>query len=465
MPGTDTDREPRVRKLTLKAKAMFEEHSAKLRQESEQVWERIEDLMLALPTCNSVQGLRQLDKDINMNFKAFCQRSEVYKEYLSRTRTEESQKMLNDHSEFFNRCSGTMRKITSEIHMKKMDVIEQLSDVSKSTAGSSASHKRAKAEAEKVRLEFMKRESELLKLKAEIEANLNVMKQERRVAAVEKEASVREQGEQDIDLPSVAIDKHEHVQRYVQNLSVYEHQTANTTNLPAYQPDAFVMSQSAPLAFQPAPDPAPITSFPAGMSNQPFQHQPTLSCYRNSLPQQQQQGPPNMNPINTAMSDITKFMLRKDFLLTRFSHFDDNPESFASWRASFQSITQELDVSAFEEMDLLVKWLGPESSKFARSLRAANAHDLTAGVQRIWERLDARYGRPEMVEHSLKKKLNLFPNLTNKDNQKLYDLLDILTEIESALVNPLYTTLLSYFNSSSGVAPIVSKRPYALQEK
>ena len=109
--------------------------------------------------------------------------------------------------------------------------------------------------------------------------------------------------------------------------------------------------------------------------------------------------------------------------------------------------------------------LGPDSSKFARSLRAANAHDPTAGVQRIWERLDARYGRPEMVEHSLKKKLNLFPNLTNKDNQKLYDLLDILTEIESALVNPLYTTLLSYFNSSSGVAPIVSKRPYALQEK
>jgi hypothetical protein len=33
----------------------------------------------------------------------------------------------------------------------------------------------------------------------------------------------------------------------------------------------------------------------------------------------------------------------------------------------------------------------------------------------------------------MKRKLNLFPTLTNKDNVKLYDLLDILTEIESVM--------------------------------
>jgi hypothetical protein len=32
------------------------------------------------------------------------------------------------------------------------------------------------------------------------------------------------------------------------------------------------------------------------------------------------------------------------------------------------------------------------------------------------------------------RKLNLFPTLTNKDNVKLYDLLDILTEIESVML-------------------------------
>ena len=65
----------------------------------------------------------------------------------------------------------------------------------------------------------------------------------------------------------------------------------------------------------------------------------------------------------------------------------------------------------------------------------------------------------------MKRKLNLFPTLTNKDNMKLYDLLDILTEIESVMLNPQYATLFSYYNSSSGVIPIVSKLPHFLQEK
>ena len=101
-------------------------------------------------------------------------------------------------------------------------------------------------------------------------------------------------------------------------------------------------------------------------------------------------------------------MLKKDMLLTRFTNFDDKPEGFASWKASFHSITQDLCISAFEEMDLLVKWLGTESSKFARSLRSANTHDPDSGLSRIWDRLHERYGRPEMVEHALKSRLNTF---------------------------------------------------------
>ncbi|CAG2194147.1 unnamed protein product [Mytilus edulis] len=143
-----------------------------------------------------------------------------------------------------------------------------------------------------------------------------------------------------------------------------------------------------------------------------------------------------------------------------------NREAYESWRASFQSVTRELGVTPFEEMDLLVKWLGTESSKFAKIIRAANAHDPPPrGLQRIYDRLQERYGRPEMVESALKRKLNAFQTITNKDCVKLYDLLDILTEIESSMLNPKYTTLLSYYNSSSGINPIVAKLPYFLQEK
>jgi hypothetical protein len=79
------------------------------------------------------------------------------------------------------------------------------------------------------------------------------------------------------------------------------------------------------------------------------------------------------------MSDITRFMYRKDFLRSRFVNFDDKPESYESWRASYQSATKELGVTPFEEIDLLVKWLGPESSRLAKSIRAANVHDPPRG--------------------------------------------------------------------------------------
>lgn len=59
------------------------------------------------------------------------------------------------------------------------------------------------------------------------------------------------------------------------------------------------------------------------------------------------------------MSDLTRFLLKKDLLFSRFSHFNDKPETFTTWKTSFKSITEELQVTPFEEMDLLVKFLSP----------------------------------------------------------------------------------------------------------
>ena len=63
---------------------------------------------------------------------------------------------------------------------------------------------------------------------------------------------------------------------------------------------------------------------------------------------------------------------------------------------------------------------------------------------RIWERLDERYGCPEMVENTLKTKLANFPKLTNKDTKKLYELTDILSEIETVRCDKKYAALLAY---------------------
>ena len=62
-----------------------------------------------------------------------------------------------------------------------------------------------------------------------------------------------------------------------------------------------------------------------------------------------------------------------------------------------------------EEMDLLVEYLGPVSSHYAISLRAANATQPQRGLVRIWERLDERFACAEMVQASVQKKLDSFP--------------------------------------------------------
>jgi hypothetical protein len=72
------------------------------------------------------------------------------------------------------------------------------------------------------------------------------------------------------------------------------------------------------------------------------------------------------------MSDMTKFLLRKDLLFSRLTTFNDKAESYHAWKASFKGIMEDLQVSDAEQIDLLVKWLGTESSPHAVLGKFAN---------------------------------------------------------------------------------------------
>lgn len=52
-----------------------------------------------------------------------------------------------------------------------------------------------------------------------------------------------------------------------------------------------------------------------------------------------------------------------------------------------------------------------------------------------------------------------------RDSKKLFDLADIFSEIESVKKNPQYSALLSYFDTSAGINPVIHKLPTSLQEK
>lgn len=62
-----------------------------------------------------------------------------------------------------------------------------------------------------------------------------------------------------------------------------------------------------------------------------------------------------------------------------------------------------------------------------------------------------------MNKYTLKNKVNRLPKISMKNPKMLYDLHDFLKE--SAKENGQYATLLSYYDSSSGVSPIISKLP------
>ena len=65
--------------------------------------------------------------------------------------------------------------------------------------------------------------------------------------------------------------------------------------------------------------------------------------------------------------------------------------------------------------------------------------------------MEERFASPELVEASVKKRLGDIPKIGNRENKKLYDISDIVSEIESLKDSDQYRSLFSYFDTSSGV--------------
>jgi len=165
-------------------------------------------------------------------------------------------------------------------------------------------------------------------------------------------------------------------------------------------------------------------------------------------------------PVN-----LSKFLMKKEIMVSRLMNFDESPESYMLWKDNFLIAIREFDVSPAEEINLLVRYLGPESSRYAMSIRASTVRYPERGLQKIWQRLDERYGCPELIEAALKRRLENFQMIDDREPSRLYDLADLLSEIEAVMENEELRAVLSFYNSSTGIMPIVRKLPYSLQEK
>ncbi|XP_075539206.1 uncharacterized protein LOC142573874 [Dermacentor variabilis] len=156
---------------------------------------------------------------------------------------------------------------------------------------------------------------------------------------------------------------------------------------------------------------------------------------------------PAHNSSSSELADVLKFLCRKDLVSSGLIKFDDRPENFRAWKSSFKGVVRDLGLSAQEELDLLIKWHGPESSRQARRLKSVHVDDFSTGLNVVWKRLDDVFGRPEAIEDALLKRLEDFPKISYRENTRLQELGDLLLELEAAKTDP-YLAGLGYLDTS-----------------
>lgn len=333
----------------------------------------------------------------------------------------------------------------------------------------------------------------MMKEKASIEASLHVLKQEKEATAASKEASIYEEA-------VAARGEEEHSLGEFKDLAL-EDPMERTRDYIETQPFDTNASQVFPddMPLQPIPHHDTVINRPtrhkaqdsthgslkeehkviAGkgyspplapkvflpkQKSSPFipdaQRKPTAATPLASHPAQGN----NYSPSTPQTPDLAHYLMRREMVSSGLLAFDDSPENYWAWKASFLAATRELNLSYQEELNLLVKWLGPESSAQAKRIRSVHVNDPRAGVFMVWERLEEAYGSPEVIESALLKKLDAFPPISNKDTHMLREFGDLLRELEAAKADGFLPGLM-FLDTARGVIPIAEKLPFSLRER
>lgn len=454
----------RSRTLTEKGQSWFEEMVKVYTSKLIHIHKNI-DTELHTESDTSEDSLWQKKELLSQLLTSYEEETQKFSEFLQRANCPEGQRekaaqltILSTIKSKVKTAIKHIKQVLKQMKARQEELVTRQHSESSRPAGSVRSDTssavllkhRAKAEATKTQLQYASREAELKRMKANMTLKQTNLETDMQLLSIEREAAVANAELQavyeELDLSgsqleespaqplSAAIDR---THQYVVEQQIRQQQRSETGTL---------LEHTSPKVYdrQVAMDNPCI-----GRDTQPL-----LDAHA-----------PSFVPVNNQCTDFTKFFLKKELMLTRLTNFDDQPENYLAWKCTFRSVMDDLNMTPYEELDLLVKYLGKESTISAINLRTANISDPSRGLEMIWERLEARYGSPELVEFALKAKLSSFPRINQSQMSKLYDLLDILGEIESVMANPTYTQLLSYFNTSSGVNPIVAKLPPVLQSK
>ncbi len=155
---------------------------------------------------------------------------------------------------------------------------------------------------------------------------------------------------------------------------------------------------------------------PQSATYSPFNYWPLAQSYNASTPVQ--------SPFEgeVEMSDLARFLARRELINVGLTKFDDHPENYWAWKSSFLNATSGLKLTSSEQLDLLIKWLGSRSSEYVRRIRSVNIRYPDVGLKMAWDRLEEMYGSPEVVEKALFDKIEKFPKISKQDPLKLQEL-------------------------------------------
>ncbi|XP_056419493.1 uncharacterized protein LOC130360962 [Hyla sarda] len=301
------------------------------------------------------------------------------------------------------------------------------STTSLSSASAIATKARAKAEAACAMASYAKQEAELMKeqaksesealrRKAEVQASLHLLQQQKNAAAALAEAEVLTRAAEaqfaDIETQMSPLSASQRTREYIQSqATMYTDQQFNDTPRPSLTPPAisnFDTMQYCKTELEPQgrkssgcmlrDQSANLTRVQTDADLLPPQANTSLdysrkTCNRgeqsrlSQVPHQPYQPQPypeftprKYSPDAARATEVARFLMRREIVSAGLMKFDDRPENYWAWKSSFLSGTQDLDLTDREKLDLLVKWLGPESTEQTQRIKSVHVHDATAGL-------------------------------------------------------------------------------------
>lgn len=355
-----------------------------------------------------------------------------------------------------NAESDTSKSLSSKASLKTRSKASKSSS-SKSSVMEAAALARASAEAMQTRIAYVKQQQEIRKKKAQLDikkatldadkatldADFAVLEIEGEAAAAKTKAEVLEEAAAVVDeyaasakspVPSQVVTQRteDYVQHQTQLLSqdsalplhkeILDHHDKNPTSqisprdtkiIPThiYRPSIYERAQEIERAQAPRSptNPQQYHSNPQqqDQSNPRQYERPTPRRYDQTVPKNcytplqyfehvesssQEAKPPQME-------DFAKLLAHRELVNTGLSKFDDTPENYRAWESSFLNATQGLGLTYSEELDLLVKWLGKESSEHVRRICSVYVTNHQAALHLSWQRLQECYATPEVVEN------------------------------------------------------------------